>query len=150
MRKSGLLIFTAIFLTGFLLLSACAGVNSELARNRTLWQNHRIPDYSYRLDIGSNFRPPPMGNFLISVRDSKADGYIRLDDASDTANQEVLKYDTFEKIFEFLERSYEDGSLRVDVTYDAVYGFPTDVNIHSLENPLGFMCKLTISDFTEA
>ncbi len=147
MKKSIFSILTAAFLSGLLLLSACGSVNSALAKNRALWQSRQIQDYSYRLDIGSNFRPPPMGNFVVSVKDGKADGYVRIDYTNDTGNQEVLKYDTFEKIFNFLEQSYKDDSLRVDVAYDPVYGFPNEVNIYELDDPLGFMCKLTISDF---
>jgi hypothetical protein len=148
MKKSIFSILTAAFLSVLLLFSACGSVNSTLAQNRTLWQSQQIRNYSYRLDIGSNFRPPPMGNFVVSVKDGKAGGYNRLDYTSDTTNKQVIKYDTFEKIFDFLEQSYKNDSLQVDATYDAVYGFPTGVNIYELDYPLGFMCKLTISDFT--
>jgi hypothetical protein len=150
MKKTLIFLATTILLSGLLPLYACGSVNSTLAQNQTLWQSQHIQDYSYRLDIGSNFRPPLLGNFIVSVKNGHPDGYVRLYNTSDTGNQEVVKYDTFGKIFEFLEQSYKDGSLQVDVNYDAAYGFPTEVNIYSLENPLGFLCKLTISDFAEA
>ena len=172
MKKPLICLVTAILLAGLLPLYACMGeivmpgntrlttmakqsllpltVISPLMQNWTLWQSKHIQDYSYRLDIGGNFRPPPMGNFLVSVRSGDPLGYSRLDEPGDTNNQNVIKYDTFDKVFALLEQSYQDPTLHVDVTYDSVYGFPESVSMYSLKNVRDFSNVIKISEFTPA
>jgi len=148
MRKSLFCLVTAMLVAGLLPFYACKGETSLLVQNQKLWQNKQILDYSYRLDIGGNFRPPPMGRFLISVKNGNPAGYTRLDQPGDTNNQNVIKYDTFDKVFALLEQSYQDPTLHMDVSYDAAYGFPTHVSVYSLTNILDFRCVITISGFT--
>jgi hypothetical protein len=150
MKKTIICIITVILLSGLLPIYACKDETSPLAHNEKLWQSKHIQDYSYRLDIGGNFRPPPMGNFLVRVKGGNPAGFSRLDQPGDTNNQNVIKYDTFEKVFAILEQSYQDTTLHVDVTYDATYGFPTYVGIYSLKDSLDFRDMLTISAFTPA
>ena len=146
MRKSLICLVMAMLLAGLLPLYACKTEISPLAQNEKLWQSKHIQDYSYRLDIGG-FRPPPAGNFLVIVRGGNPAGYSRLDEPGDTNNPNVVKYDTFEKVFALLEQSYRDLTLHVDVTYDAVYGFPTSMSVYSLLNALDIHDVIKITDF---
>lgn len=148
MKKHLIGLVMAVLLVGILPLYACNTETSPLAQIEKLWQSKHIQDYSYRLDIGGNFRPPPMGNFLVSVLNGNPAGYTRLDEPSDINNQNVIKYNAFEKVFALLEQSYEDSSLHVDVTYDVVYGFPTFMSVYSLLNAPDIRDVIKISDFT--
>lgn len=132
MRRLG-----SLFLVLVLALTANAGCDSdpnegatellELARRqRVVWQNQNIDDYSMTYQIGcSNCPASEAGPFEVFVRDGVRDSVLYLGQplGADSLDQ----YFTVNSLFDFIEAGFARNPDRTSLVFDPDRGFPVSV-----------------------
>ena len=105
---------------------------SELQIQRQKWSSLAINSYLYVLRLSCFCGPPIAQPFTVTVRDGVTDSLVdeqglevALDDA---AFGLVLKFATIEKLFTEVERLTTASYYSASVTYDATYGFPSQIS----------------------
>ena len=124
------------------------GVSTSLSRNQQLWNSKNISDYSYRLQLGTGFRPPYTADVIVTVRDGISTGYEVAGEPQNPNPDHITPYDTFEKMFDLLRQAYQVEGDQVAVTYDPTFGFPAWSRSYSIDNSLDIHFAITISDFS--
>jgi hypothetical protein len=112
-------------------------VNSELEKNRRLWQEKKIADYNLTASLykGGVYRwAEPV---LIEVRNGQAISITPLDERDKEMPVEkgiggYKEVDTVEKMFAYIQKGL-DGEADVQVKYDKTFGYPKDMRINYLK-----------------
>jgi len=123
-----LLLLTLIFI-----LAACAAGGSELSRNREKWQDANITHYRFSFNISCFCAFRDQMPLTVEVRDGQivhmatVDGTLVLD--TDQNYEFYAPHATIDLLFAELDAAVNDGADSITVTYDATYGFPTEIAI---------------------
>ncbi len=122
-----------ILITLIFMLAACSAGGSELSRNQEKWQDANITHYRFQLSIGCFCAFRDQMPLTVEVRDGQivylaaVDGTLVLD--TDQNYEFYAPHATIDLLFAELDAAVKDGADSVTVTYDATYGFPTEIAI---------------------
>jgi hypothetical protein len=122
-----------LLITLAIILAACSAGGSELSRNQQKWQDANITHYRFELNIGCFCAFRDQMPLTVEVRDGQivymagVDGTLVLD--TDQNYEFYAPHATIDLLFAELEAAVKDGADSVTVTYDATYGFPTEIAI---------------------
>ena len=122
-----------ILITLIFILAACTAGGSELSRNQQKWQDANITHYRFELSIGCFCVFRDQMPLTVEVRDGQivymatVDGTLVLD--TDQNYELYAPHATVDLLFAELDAAISDGADSVTVTYDATYGFPTEIAI---------------------
>jgi len=132
-------------------LAACTGSSSELSSNRSTWQDADIEHYRFELGVGCFC---PVGGLMpltVEVQDGEVVSAVDVNgnqfDATNPMNEFVMQYATIDRIFEKLSSKDVQAADKLTVSYDPVYGFPTDVQIDFIELAADDELYLSIAAF---
>ena len=116
-----------------LILAACSAGGTDLSRNQQKWQDANITHYRFELNISCFCAFRDQMPLTIEVRDEQivhmaaVDGTLVLD--TDQNYEFYAPHATIDLLFAELDAAVKDGADSVTVTYDATYGFPTEIGI---------------------
>jgi len=122
-----------ILVTLIFILAACSAGGSELSRNQQKWQDANITHYRFELSIGCFCVFRDQMPLTVEVRDGQivhmaaVDGTLVLD--TDQNYEFYAPHATIDLLFAEIDAAVKDGADSVTVTYDATYGFPTEIAI---------------------
>jgi len=122
-----------LLLTLAFVLVACAAGGSELSRNREKWQDANITHYRFSINISCFCAFRDQMPLTVEVRDGQivhmatVDGTLVLD--TDQNYEFYAPHATIDLLFAELDAAVNDGADSITVTYDATYGFPTEIAI---------------------
>ena len=116
-----------------LILAACSAGGTDFSRNQQKWQDANITHYRFELNISCFCAFRDQMPLTIEVRDGQivhmatVDGTLVLD--TDQNYEFYAPHATIDLLFAELDAALNGGADTVTVTYDATYGFPTEVAI---------------------
>ena len=122
-----------ILITLIFMLAACSAGGSELSRNQQKWQDANITHYNFELNISCFCAFRDQMPLTVEVQDNQivhmaaVDGTLVLD--TDQNYEFYAPHATIDLLFDELEAAYNESADSVTVTYDATYGFPTEIAI---------------------
>jgi hypothetical protein len=122
-----------ILITLIFILAACSAGGSELSRNQQKWQDANITHYRFELSIGCFCVFRDQMPLTVEVLDGQivhmaaVDGTLVLD--TDQNYEFYAPHATIDLLFAEIDAAVKDGADSVTVTYDATYGFPTEIAI---------------------
>ncbi len=139
------------FLTGCVIFtSGSKGLQTDLDEHRALWDVAAITDYSMRFQRLCVFCSV---DFLIPVRITVRGGTI--DTVTDIDTEDPIAettegtFLTIDGVFDIIQDAIDQNASEIDVRYDAVLGYPTDVDIDPSRSFFGDDDRLVISEFQE-
>jgi hypothetical protein len=135
-----------------LIINACSdGAGTDLSRNQSKWQDANITHYRFQLGVGCFC---PVGDVMpmtVEVRNGEVVSLVDVNGepfpSTDPLNDLILKYATIDRIFSELGSESVQNADKLTVTYDATYGFPTDVTIDFIELAADDELYLSVSEF---
>lgn len=141
---------TLLFLT--LILTACSlGGNSELSRNQSRWQDADIRNYRFELTVGCFCPFRSQMPMTVEVRDGEVVSMTDVNgeavSPTDPTSEYIVKYATIDRLFSELESDSFREADKLTVTYDSVYGFPSEINIDFIELAVDDELHLSVSAF---
>jgi uncharacterized protein DUF6174 len=116
-----------------LILAACSAGGTDFSRNQQKWQDANITHYRFELNISCFCAFRDQMPLTIEVRDGQiihmaaVDGTLVLD--TDQNYEFYAPHATIDLLFAELDAALNGGADSVTVTYDATYGFPTEIAI---------------------
>ena len=122
-----------ILITLIFMLAACSAGGSELSRNQEKWQDANITHYRFNLNISCFCAFRDQMPLTIEVQDGQivhmatVDGTLVLD--TDQNYEFYAPHATIDLLFAEINAAVNEGADSVTVTYDATYGFPTEIAI---------------------
>ena len=122
-----------ILITLIFMLAACSAGGSELSRNQQKWQDANITHYRFSINISCFCAFRDQMPLTVEVRDGQivhmatVDGTLVLD--TDQNYEFYAPHATIDLLFAELDAAVNDGADSITVTYDATYGFPTEIAI---------------------
>ena len=103
---------------------------ADLDKHRALWEANRSEDYSFVLEPIC-FCPQ---NLLDPVRIDIVDGTITsvtyVESGENPEHDGYGRYVTIDDLFDTIQEGIDRPAAAVDVSYDPVFGFPTDANVN--------------------
>ena len=144
--KKLLFLFLAVALT------ACSAVGqSDVERNQQTWQNAHVSHYRFQLSIGCFCAYRDQMPVTVEVQDGKVVSMINSNgdvlDATNPTTELIQKYATIDAIFAELNTDEVKNADQVTVTYDATYGFPSDVSVDFSQQMADEELYLNVSGF---
>ncbi len=119
------------FLTGCVIFSSDSkDLQTELDEHMALWDVAAITDYSMRfqrlcLFCSVDFLVP----VRITVRGDTIDTVTDLDTGDPVAEITPGTFLTIDEVFETIQDAIDQNASEIDVRYDEVFGYPTDIDI---------------------
>jgi uncharacterized protein DUF6174 len=116
-----------------LILAACSAGGTDFSRNQQKWQDANITHYRFELNISCFCAFRDQMPLTIEVRDGQiihmaaVDGTLVLD--TDQNYEFYAPHATIDLLFAELDAALNGGADSVTVSYDATYGFPTEIAI---------------------
>ncbi|MBV6396537.1 MAG: hypothetical protein HFACDABA_02135 [Anaerolineales bacterium] len=141
-------IFLFVFLIAALVLSAC-GEKSALAEHRDQWKAQNINHYRFELTISCFCPFFEVNPVTVEVLDGKivsmsgADGKA----LSDPFRSTFEEAGTVEALFD-LAGEYFKSADKIEVTYDAEYGFPVSIVVDQIELAMDDEITYRVENFT--
>lgn len=127
MKKPGLIFL--IFLVAF--LSACgASQRPALEQNRSLWDSHAIRHYRFNFKIGCMCPWYGMMPLTVEVRNGEIVSMVASNGRDITPYLDTFRpHGTIDSLFDTVDSAISKRVHRLEVQYDAAYGFPTSIVI---------------------
>ena len=118
-----------IFLVAF--LSACgASQRPALEQNRSLWESQEIHHYRFNLRIGCNCPWYGLMPLTVEVQDGEIVSMVAINAGDITPYQDFFRqHATIESLFDTVDSAILRGVYRLEVQYNATYGFPASIVI---------------------
>jgi len=140
---------TLIFLA--VILAACSFTQgTDFSRNRDKWQQAGITSYRYSLRLACFCAFSEQMPLTIEVRDGEPVSMTNSDGTTvaltDPYYEHFFRYGTMDRIFADLETNLNGGADEVIVSYDATYGYPTQIDYDYIKDAIDDELYLTISD----
>lgn len=133
---------------GLATLMACSNPGEEVLQNLEKWQSAQLKSYSYVIRRVCFCSTDYVGPFRVTVEGN--DVTVEYVDSSQPVSEEVLKswfLGPMEKVFKNIHEAIADGIDRVDMDFDARYGYPTTVDFDYIADAIDDELRITISDF---
>lgn len=136
-----------------LVLSACSALpGSDLSSNRTKWENAGINAYTFQLHIGCFCVFTDRMPLTIEVRDGAVTSMTYSDGTPVAADDPLMEYfqrfATIDGLFDELQNGEAATADSVEVSYDATYGFPTQVYVDQIQEAADDEYSLQVSGLT--
>ncbi|AFY58596.1 hypothetical protein Riv7116_6247 [Rivularia sp. PCC 7116] len=101
----------------------------KLRFNRRLWRKQKITNYRYTLSNSCFCVPEARGPVIIEVRNGKTVS-VTSEATGEEANPDFFQnFDTIPKLFNVIRDAINRRADRLDVEYDAKFGYPTNISI---------------------
>jgi hypothetical protein len=144
-------IFFVTSLIMSLLAVACtgsgSGLKSEMQKNRETWEEHNISHYSYQMKI-SCFCPPEVTEPVsIEVNNGETVSRTYVNNGQPATANAILNVDTIEEVFSRVEDAINNKADKIDVAWDATYGFPIHIFIDSYEDAVDDEAGFELTQF---
>ncbi|MEK6752514.1 MAG: DUF6174 domain-containing protein [Chloroflexota bacterium] len=141
-----------ILLTLALVLSACSiGAGTDFDRNLSKWEDANIIHYRYTLFISCFCVFSDEMPLTIEVKDGEVVSMTRSDGTAvaptDNFYELYQPYSTMDRLFLKLEADLTGEADNLAVTYDPVYGFPSNVSIDYITEAIDDEISYQISNF---
>ncbi|MBI5825337.1 MAG: hypothetical protein HZB18_15015 [Chloroflexi bacterium] len=141
-----------ILLALALVLSACsAGAGTEFDGNLSRWEDANIPHYRYTLFISCFCVFSDEMPLTIEVKNGEVVSMTRSDGTAiaptDNFTEIYQPYLTMNRLFLKLEADLTGEADNVTVTYDPVYGFPSNVSIDYIIEAIDDEISYQVSNF---
>lgn len=135
-----------------LTLVACSsGGGSELSRNQQKWQDADITHYRFTLNIGCFCAFRSQMPATVEVQNGEVVSIIGADgeaiSTTDPINEYVLSYATIDRIFAELDSDSVREADKLTVTYEPIYGLPSEIYIDFIERAIDDELSITVSAF---
>jgi hypothetical protein len=109
-----------------------SGDQLELTRNRERWAGAGIRDYEFEFQRSCFCLPAVTEPVRITVRNDVVTAVIRTRDGQ-PASATVGAWPTVDSLFADVQRRIEQNAERLDVEYDAAYGYPRSIAVDVLQ-----------------
>ncbi|MEW5830116.1 MAG: DUF6174 domain-containing protein [Chloroflexota bacterium] len=134
-----------------LLLAACGTGGSEFDRQRAAWDGQAVTHYRFTVAVlcFCPFANVPVTYEVLDGQVVNASVGPEVDLGGGTLEQVTsmtAEFDTVEKLFAYVERALNEAD-KVEVTYDASYGFPSQVSVDWIELAVDDELAFTITGF---
>ncbi|MBL8101901.1 MAG: hypothetical protein JNM02_05175 [Anaerolineales bacterium] len=141
-----------ILLMLMVILTACsAAAPTDLDRNRQTWQDAGVPHYRFDLFIGCFCVFRDHMPLAIEVQNGEIISMTKPDGTSvemtDPSYELFAKYATIDRIFSELETGLKGDADEVTVTYDATYGFPSEIYFDFIREAADDELSIQVSNF---
>ena len=133
------------------ILAACSAGGSEFSRNEQKWTDANIQHYRFSLNVGCfcAFRDQmPLSIEVLNgeaVSITSSDGSLVT--ATDPNYEFYAPYVTINKLFSELKANQGGGADEVTVTYDATYGFPSEITFDFIKDAIDDELYLSVLGF---
>ena len=139
------------FLAGCVIFTSDSkDVQTEIDEHRALWDVAAITDYSMRFQnlcgfCGVEFLIP----VRITVRDDTIDTVTDLDSGDPITEFTAGVFPTIDVLFDFIQNAIDNAASQIDIRYDAVLGYPTDIDIDPSRSFFNDDSRFEIREFQE-
>lgn len=106
---------------------------SGIADARARWRSHGFKNYSIE-QKRICFCPPPHGFVRLTIKDKTIVEAIDLDNGQPLPKEKLDWFQTVDELFVWIESARAQNPVRLDVEYDAVYGYPRKIDFDYGEN----------------
>ncbi len=118
------------FLTGCVIFTSGSGdLQTELDKNRALWDIAAIADYSMRSQRRCFFCGVTFIPVRITVRGDTIDTVTDLDSDAPVSEPVVGTVLTIDELFDLIQDAITQRASDIAIRYDEVFGYPTDIDI---------------------
>jgi hypothetical protein len=111
------------------------------------WQEQRIADYRYTLQVSCFCIREMVRPVLIEVQDNELASVSYADDGAAADPVLFERFDSVQKLFAIIEDAAAQDPVRLDVTYDETYGVPLSVSYDIDERIADEELSFEVSDF---
>jgi hypothetical protein len=127
MRKLGMIFL--VFLVAC--LSACdASQRRAFEQNHSLWESQAIQHYRFDLGIGCNCPWYDLMPLTVEVQNGEIVSMVASNEEDITSYLDTfLPHGTIESLFDTADSAISRWTYKLEVQYDATYGFPTSIVI---------------------
>jgi hypothetical protein len=140
-----------LFLLAVVLAACSAGPSNDFSSNRDKWQQAGIPSYRYSLMFVCFCAFSDKMPLTIEVRDGEPVAITYTDGTTvaqtDPNYEHFARYATIDRIFADLETNLNGGADEVIVSYDATYGYPSQIDYDYIKEAIDDELSLTITSF---
>jgi len=141
-----------ILLTLIYVLTACSfGASSQLQKNLQTWRDSNMSHYRFSLNVGCFCAFRDRMPLTVEVQNEEVVAMTYLDGTpvagGDSNYATFSKHATIERIFSELEAGLAGGADQVTVTYDPIYGYPSDIYFDYIKNAADDELSITVSNF---
>jgi len=106
---------------------------SDLAAPRARWQAYGLKNYSIE-QKRICFCPPPHGFVRLTIKDDKIVGGVDLTTGQVLSKEQWQYFQTIDELFAWIATARAMNPARLEVEYDAVYGYPRKIEFDYGEN----------------
>jgi Family of unknown function (DUF6174) len=137
-----------ILITLILILTACSAGGSEFSQNQNKWQNANISHYRFQLNVGCFCAFRDKMPLTVEVQNGQIASMKYADGTQINADEQAnfAQYATLDALFDYTAQRMKDAA-EVKVTYDATYGYPTEVSIDGNKQIADDELYLSVSGF---
>ena len=136
---------TLVLLITIFHVSGCRAPDAELERNKQLWSEGKVADYSFvimRLQGGLYIWAP----VLMQIRDGKTVSAQPTEKVGELVKVDYEDFNTIEKTFARIQESYNEGD-KVTVIYNKVLGYPESIKVDPKGGGIDASYTIEISKF---
>lgn len=101
----------------------------DLAAARARWQIAAISNYDFDFAKSCFCLVEALGPVTISVRDGRFAGLVSRDSGTPVDTALFEQFLTMERVFETTRQLLDDGPAAFTASYDAAFGYPTNVTV---------------------
>lgn len=120
---------------GAVLAAGCAIVGgdggsdlrAELERNERTWREKGVADYDVTLNRNCFCPPDLRGPVVVAVRDGEIAARTYVESGEPVGEERGRWFPDVDGLFEFVADAIDRDARRIDVAYDAEYGYPGHV-----------------------
>ena len=120
-----------VAIVGVVLLSTCnASQRKAFKQNRSLWESQTIHHYSFNLKIGCNCPWYDLMPLTVEVQNGEIVSMVASNGEDITPYLDTFRsHGTIENLFNRVDSATSVCMYKLEVQYDATYGFPTSIII---------------------
>lgn len=115
-----------------LLASACGdstGPDSDLQSARARWDQKKPAAYSYTVHRGCFCPPEARGPVTVVIRNGAVESRRYIDTGALVPDTYAQSFPTVEELFAQIDTLKAQRPVKLEITYDPVYGFPTLIDV---------------------
>ena len=103
---------------------------ADLDKHRALWEANRSDNYSFVLEPICFCPQNLLDPVKINVVDGEITSVTYVDSGNAPEHDGYGRYVTIDDLFDVIQEGIDRPAAAVDVSYDPVFGFPTDANVN--------------------
>jgi hypothetical protein len=120
-----------VFIFSVACLSTCGGPQRQaFEQNRSLWESQAIHHYRFNLEISCNCPWYDMMPLTIEVQNGETVSMVASNGGDITSYLDTFQpHGTIERLFDTVDSAISSHPYKLEVQYDATYGFPISIGI---------------------